>query len=141
LVKAGNYKENKLLPAAIREERNNGGGVIDENADNVLNAENTEVDDSEMERILNANEIPSGADTAPSLKFKDRSVSFLVRSRDREKRTQSGKKYSATKIGDMTSYFLRRGPSESSTRKYEQLVIDEKLNSTLSNCILAYFLK
>jgi hypothetical protein len=145
-VKAENYKENKLLTAAIRDERNNGGGVIDENADNVLNAENAEVDDSEMDRILNANEVPAGADTVPSVKFRGRSVSLLVRSRDRERRTLSGKKYSATKIGDMTSYLLRRGPDESSTRKYEQLVMHEKLhvafmNGSLSNCILAYYLK
>ena len=46
----------------------------------------------------------------------------------------------------MVSYLLRRGPNESSTRKYEQLVMHEKLhlaymNGTLSNCILAYYLK
>lgn len=145
-VKAESYKENKLLTAAIRGERNNGGGVIDENADNVLNAENEEIDDSEVERILIANEIQPDADTVTSVKFGDRSTSFLVRSRDRERRTQSGKKYTATKIGDMTSYLLRRGPNESSTRKYEQLVMHEKLhlaymNGTLSNCILAYYLR
>ena len=89
-MKAENYKENKLLTATIREERNNRGGVVDENADNVLNAENDEVDDSEMERILNANEIQPDADTVPSVKFRGRSESFLIRSRDRERRTQSG---------------------------------------------------
>ena len=84
-VKAETYKENKLLTAAIREGRNNGGGVIDDNADNVLNAESVEVDDSEMERILNANEMPPDVDTVPSVKFRGRSESFLVRSRDRER--------------------------------------------------------
>ena len=71
-VKAENYKENKLLTATIREERNNGGGVVDDNADNVLNAENAEVDDSELERILNANEIHPGTGEIynfPSIKF------------------------------------------------------------------------
>lgn len=145
-VKAENYKKNKLLTAAIREERNNGGVIVDENADKVLNAENAEIDDSEMERILNANEIPQDADTVPSVKFRGRSVSLLIRSRDRERRTQSGKKYSATKIADMTTYLLRRGPKESSTRKHEQLVMHEKLhvaylNDTLSKCILSYYLK
>jgi hypothetical protein len=99
-----------------------------------------------MERILNANEMPPDVDTVPSVKFRGRSESFLVRSRDRERRTLSGKKYSATKVGDMTSYLSRRGPNESSTRKYEQLVMHEKLHvaymtGTLSNCILAYYLK
>ena len=142
-VKAENYKENKLLTAAIREERNNGGVIVDENADNVLNAE---IDDSEMDRIMNATEIPQDSDTVPSVKFRGRSVSLLIRSRDRERRTQSGKKYSATRIGDMTAYLLRRGPNESSTRKHEQLVMHEKLhvaymNGTLSKCILSYYLK
>jgi hypothetical protein len=106
--------------------------------------QNIETDDSETGRILNANEMPPDVDTVPSVKFKGMSVLFLVRSRDRKRRTVSGKKYSATKIVDMTIGDMTRGPNTSSTPRYKQLVMHEILhvacmNGTLSNCILAYY--
>lgn len=139
-AKTENYKENgSFLSALIRNERKR-GSTLDDNADDVLNGENEELDDVIVEAQADA------GDSVPSISMTERSKVFLNRMRDRVTRTQSGKKYSASRVTEMNDYLLRQGPNESSTRKLEQLVLHENLhlafqNGSLGNCIFAYYLK
>ena len=128
-----------MLSALIRNERKR-GSTLDDNADDVLNGENEELDDVIVEAQADA------GDSVPSISMNERSKVFLNRMRDRVTRTQSGKKYSASRVTEMNDYLLRQGPNESSTRKLEQLVLHENLhlafqNGSLGNCIFAYYLK
>ena len=91
-AKTENYKDNgSLLSALIRNERKR-GSTLDDNADDVLNGENEELDDVIVEAQADA------GDSVPSISMNERSKVFLNRMRDRVTRTQSGKKYSASRV-------------------------------------------
>ena len=139
-TKTESYKDRSIiLTAAIREERMR-ARARGADEDIVLHADNEDANDEILEAEADANE------SVLAISLTSRSIDFLQRMRDREVRTQSGKKYSAKQIKEMNHHLLRQGPNESSTRKLEQLTVHEKLdeayrNKSLSNCILAYYVK
>lgn len=91
-TKTESYKDRSIiLTAAIREERMRARarGADD---DIVLDADNEDANDEILEAEADANA------SVLTISLTSRSIDFLQRMRDREVRTQSGKKYSAKQI-------------------------------------------
>ena len=100
-TKTESYKDRStILTAAIREKRVRARARGNDD-DIVLDADNEDTNDEILEADADANE------SVLSISLTSRSTDFLQRMRDREVRTQSGKKYSAKRIKEMNGHIPR----------------------------------